>query len=200
MLSYRFLYIQSILIVFFTGYISAQSGINTRVFNFGVHRNPTELLLPKACELISLDEIQSALGVKDIQVKSTGNPGDVKVSNCFFKWEDPAMPYTGMLLQVMTNPLYDDNPEYISYLIESKLTEGESEQGSTKNLLFKEAMVGKVKVVYAIENGRVYWNIGDNYLFMLTFNIAGLKTEKMLTIAQKLIPVINKNLLGKLLE
>lgn len=180
--------------------IDAQSSINTRIFNFGVHRNPTELLLPNACDLITPDEVKSVLGVTEVNIKSTGNPGDVKASNCFFKWEDPATPHAGMLLQVMTNPLYDDNPEYISYLVESKLTEGESVQGSRKNLLFKETMVGKVKVVYAIENGRVYWNVGDNYLFMLTFNIAGLQTERMLDIARKLIPSVNKNLLGKLLE
>jgi hypothetical protein len=180
--------------------IDAQSSINTRIFNFGVHRNPTELLLPNACDLITPDEVKSVLGVTEVNIKSTGNPGDVKASNCFFKWEDPATPHAGMLLQVMTNPLYDDNPEYISYLVESKLTEGESVQGSRKNLLFKETMVGKVKVVYAIENGRVYWNVGDNYLFMLTFNIAGLQTERMLDIARQLIPSVNKNLLGKLLE
>lgn len=180
--------------------IDAQSSINTRIFNFGVHRNPTELLLPNACDLITPDEVKSVLGVTEVNIKSTGNPGDVKASNCFFKWEDPATPHAGMLLQVMTNPLYDDNPEYISYLVESKLTEGESVQGSRKNLLFKETMVGKVKVVYAIENGRVYWNVGDNYLFMLTFNITGLQTERMLDIARKLIPSVNKNLLGKLLE
>jgi hypothetical protein len=180
--------------------ITAQSAINTRIFNFGVHRNPTDLILPIACDLISLDEVKACLSVADIQVKSTGNPGDVKVSNCFFKWEDPATPYAGMLLQVMTNPIYDDNPEYISYLVESKLTEGEAVQGGSRNVLFKETMVGRVKVVYAIENARLYWNVGDNYLFMLSFNIAGLQEERMLAMAKKLVPVINKNILGKLLE
>lgn len=180
--------------------VVAQSGINTRVFNFGVHRNPSDLILPKACDLVTMDEVKSALGVTDIQMKSTGNPGDVKASNCFFKWEDPATPHAGMLLQLMTNPSYDDNPEYISYLVESKITEGESVQGSRKNLIFKEGMIGKVKIVYAAENGRVYWNVGDNYLFMLTFNIAGLKEDRMLDIARKLVPSVNKNLLAKLLE
>lgn len=182
--------------------INGQQSINARLFDFGIHRNPKDLFVPKACDLISAQDVQLILGLasQNVQIKSADNPGVVKVKSCFYKWEDPSTPHAGMLLQIMTNPVYDDSPEYVSDMMASKLADGETSPGAKNKAVFKETMIGKVKVIYAKENSRVYWNIGDNYLFMLAFNITNLDETKMLEMANKIVPIVNKNLLGELLK
>ena len=180
----------------------SQSEINAHLFNFGVHRDPINLYVPNPCDLISALEIQTLLSLAEQSVltKAANNPGDVKVKSCFYKWDDPSTPHAGMLLQIMTNPVYEDSPEYISNMMQSKLTQGETIPGSKNKLVFKESMIGKVKVIYAKENSKIFWNIGDNYLLTLAFNITNLSETKLLDLANKIVPVVNKNLLAALLK
>lgn len=199
--------IKNIKLLLFFYYISvcsliSQSEINTHLFNFGVHRDPVNLIVPNPCDLISPLEIQKVLALveQNVLTKAANNPGDVKVKSCFYKWDDPSTPHAGMLLQIMTNPVYNDSPEYISSMIQSKLTDGETIPGSKNKLVFKELMIGKVKVIYAKENSKVFWNIGDNYLLTLAFNITNLTESKLVDFANQIVPVVNKNLLAVLLK
>lgn len=73
-----------------------------------------------------------------------------------------------------------------------------SKMGQKEKIKFKEAYIGKVKIVYSKDN--VYWNIGSNYQFFLAFNLPKITEEQLLKYCHEMIPSINNQLLFKLLE
>ena len=54
-----------------------------------------------------------------------------------FKWDEPHVDNGGMFIQVSTNPVYDEFPEYITTYIATKLKEGEMTMGSSTPTVFK---------------------------------------------------------------
>jgi hypothetical protein len=193
-------YIYLLAVIFLFSDLNAQEGRHFSNFNFGLTIDPVKLNLYDPCELLTVDRVGSTLQVlpENIMVKPVGNMGDVKAKSCFYKWEDADMPNTGMLLKLMTNPVYDDSPDFLLMTLNSKAQNGEFVPGQKEKVKYKEAYIGKVKVVYSTQN--VYWNIGNNYQFFMAFNLPKITEEQMLKFCHDLIPHINNQMIFKLLE
>jgi hypothetical protein len=186
--------------IFLFSDLNAQEGSHFSNFNFGLAVDPVNLEIFDPCQLLPADKVGAALQMlpEYLSVKPVGNLGDVKAKSCFYKWEDADMPNTGMLLKLMTNPVYDDSPDFLLMTLNSKAQNGEFVPGQKEKVKYKEAYIGKVKVVYSTHN--VYWNIGNNYQFFMAFNLPKITEEQMLKFCHDLIPHINNQMIFKLLE
>ncbi len=182
--------------------VNSQTAYNVDIFDFAKPRDPKTLPMPDPAILLSGTELEMILGLpsQSVSVKSPKDAGGMQVKNTFYKWNDPNNPNTGIFIQLMTNPVFDEYEEYNSIIVSSKLEKGESAPGMRQPFTFKEKNIGKVKVAYSVEGSRVYWNIGNNYIVSLSFNMLGLNEPQLIKIIDQVIPTFNKNLLAKLLE
>ena len=62
---------------------------------------------------------------------------------------------------------------------------------------YKKFTSGNVKGAYSWQQARFYWSKGNNYLFMLAFNVSTLSEEKMLEAAIKIVEQVDNNFKAK---
>jgi len=162
-------------------------------------KDPKDLTIPSACEMIGEPEIQKILNISGIYVdiKEADDPGNLTTKSCFFKWNDPNTPNAGILIQILTNPVYDEYPEYISKFVSSKLTDGETLMGNDNPSRFKKFKSGNTVGAYSFEQGKFYWNHNNDYLFMLAFNVSTLTNDQMVKSAEAIVAEVNKNFVSK---
>ena len=119
------------------------------------------------------------------------------ITACFFKWDDPSTPNAGILVQIMTNPVYDEFPQYVSMYVESKLKEGEMAMGQETPFKYKKFEAAGIDGAYSFEQGRFYWAGDANYMFMLAFNVSAFDEDDMVDAAEDIIESIHKNFKDK---
>lgn len=159
--------------------------------------NPDSLPLPSACEILSPQSLQTALGMSyTVTLKDSPDPTSDKVKSCFFKWDDPNASNAAILIQVLTNPVYEEFPGYITSAIDSKINSGENMVDDNNPIKYKRFFVGDLKGAYSFEQARFFWSDGYNYQFMLAFNVHYLKEKEMLAAAEK----ITKEVMAKFYE
>lgn len=167
------------------------SELNTAIIN------PKDLVIPNACEMLSQEWIKETLGLALTDVTLTeADAGNNNSRSCFFKWEDPATPNAGIFIQIMTNPVYEEFDKWIGQFVNAKLTEGESVLGNDEPYKYKKFESDNMKGAYSYDLKRFYWNLGNNYLFMLAFNM-DITESKMVDHAKKMATEINNNFTEK---
>ncbi len=161
--------------------------------------DPANLTVPSSCALITEAQVEEILKTKSgVSLKEANNPQDNKTKACFFKWEDDATPNVGILIQLMTNPVYEEYPEYVQNFISNKLSHGEMEMGSNQPVAYHEFNAGGKRGAYSFQQARFYWAYNNNYLFMLAFNISTMSEAKMKKAASKIAEILNKNMDGQI--
>lgn len=160
--------------------------------------DPKTLNVPKACELISAAQVQDILGTKSpVNLKESNDPNNDKTKSCFFKWDDANTANAGILIQVMTNPVFDDYPQYISTFIDTKLKEGEMMMGQDTPIKYGKFDADGKPGAYSFQQARFYWAGDNNYLFMLAFNVSTLSEGNMVDAAEEIAEIINENFAKK---
>lgn len=156
--------------------------------------DPKTLTVPSAAELITAAEVEDILSTgSPVSAKESNDPTNDKNKSCFFKWDDPNTPNAGILIQVMTNPVYEDYPEYIANFVSSKIKEGEMMMGQDTPIKYSEFEVAGRPGAYSFQQARFYWAGDNNYLFMLAFNVSTLSESKMVKAAEKIAKIVNSN-------
>lgn len=160
--------------------------------------DPKTLTVPSACQMITTGEVQKIIGTSaTVMLKESNDPTNDKVKSCFFKWNDPSMPNAGILVQLMTNPVYDEYPQYISTYVSSKLEEGEMTMDQQAPFKYKKFNAAGHDGAYSFEQGRFYWTGDANYAFMLAFNVNSFDEDDMVDAAEEIIEVIDSNFKSK---
>ena len=155
---------------------------------------PTNLKLPAACDLLSTNYVQKIFSTKtEVSVKDASLKDPSMTQSCFFKWDDINTPHTGILVQVMKNPVYNQYPEFISDFVKLKLQDGEIIEDDDNVIKYLPFYFGGKVGAYSFQRARFYWTCGGNYLFMLAFNVSTLTEENMVATAKNLISEINDN-------
>lgn len=162
-------------------------------FNVG---NDGRIVLPDACSLVSSKSMEKYLGLKDIEVTvKDGTPGGTDTRSCFFKWEDPYFPNSGVLVQLMRNPVPDEVDEWPTIFIDSKKTSGE------------QSMVGAEEVSYMFDDwdvfgddgakseelAKYFWRLENEVVVMVAFNTDDEGAEKTI-MAEKIGKDIMRNI------
>ena len=145
-------------------------------------------VLPEMCELVSLSEIAEILGIEEsrITIRNSTPGGDLPDHRtCFFKWEDPNFPNTGIMMQAMRNPMADEFPEYITVYMQSKRQNGENALGDSFVHQFKNLTNMADEGLYNADIGKYFWRFSDQVIFQLAFNTIH-EQEEQFSIATKL--------------
>jgi hypothetical protein len=160
----------------------------------GAPTDPEKLLVPSACSLISEERLNQILKLNNIALNIIDpDSTNVKSRSCFFKWDDASEPNAGIFLQIQTNPVYSDYPQYISGYVTAKLNEGEMMLGDEQPTKFERFNAGNANGAWSYKLGRFYWNAGNDYLFMLAFNLPSLSEENMKRIGSQIVEEVAKN-------
>jgi hypothetical protein len=158
--------------------------------------DPSTLTVPESCNLITAEDIKNILGVPagSINVKNADDKDKKGNRSCFFQWDDPATPNAGIMINVMTNPVYAEAQDYFTLMIKSKLEHGETEVGQDKADRFSKFDAGTKGIgAYNFRQSRFYWNRGNDYMFMLAFNMTTLTEKKMVSVAEEIVAKVNAN-------
>jgi len=145
-------------------------------------------LLPNMCELVDLSEIAQILGLTEEQItikNSTPGGANPNQRTCFFKWNDPNFPNTGILMQALRNPMEVEFPEYIEVYMQSKRNNGENKLGDDFVHQFKNLAGMADEGIYNADLGKYYWRFSDKVILHLAFNTIH-EQEEQFDIAMKL--------------
>lgn len=150
-------------------------------------------ILPDACSLVPISEIAEILGLTEDQIfvrNSTPRDKNPTHSSCFFKWNEPNHPNSGILIQALRNPDEVAYPDYISQWIESSKMLGE--QGTEGGPVYFSDFTGFGDAgSYSYASGKYYWRLGEKLYFLVAFNATD-TPELQFNRAQKLAYKITK--------
>jgi len=137
--------------------------------------------LPNPCEVMATETIAGLVGTDAgaLEVKDASNTQNLFSKACFFKWDDPNMTDAGVMVQIMTNPVEEEAPEYLQMFIASKKTAGESTIGSDKKILYRDFPGFGDDGAYSNELHKYLWRLGDDFSFLLAFNTTLNKDEEL---------------------
>lgn len=128
--------------------------------------------IPDACDLLSVETISRYVRqpAESIFTADGSSPQNQKARACFFKWDGSAIANAGVMLQLQKNPVADDVPEYFTYLISSKKTEGEKDLSSDLAIKYQDWPGFGDDGAYSTVAGKYIWRIGNEWAFMIAFN------------------------------
>ena len=155
-------------------------------------------LLPNMCDLIPISFVAETLGLDESLVTNRNIiPGGAIPNHktCFFKWNDPNFPNTGIMIQAMRNPLSDEMPEYITAYMTAKRESGENALGEEFVHRFKDLDGIANEGLYNADIGKYFWRFSDLVIFQLAFNTLH-EQEEQLKIATILGKKMTQNYLG----
>lgn len=157
--------------------------------------DPKSLSIPNSCQLLSEAKIKEIFAITEgsVNIREAKDPGNTGASSCFFKWTEAHVDNAGMFIQISTNPVYDEFPEYISTYIATKLKDGEMTMGSNTPTKFKAFDAGGRPGAYSYNDARYFWSIGNDYLIMLAFNLPTYDEARILSAAEQIAAIVNTN-------
>lgn len=128
--------------------------------------------IPDACDLLTSETISKYVRqpANTIFPADGSSPQNPKARACFFKWDGSAIPNAGVMVQLQKNPVEEDVPEYFTYLISSKKTEGDKDPMSDGAVMYKDWPGFGDDGAYSTEAGKYVWRVGNEWAFMIAFN------------------------------
>lgn len=150
--------------------------------------------VPDACTLVSTSTIAALVGTDAgaIEIKDGSNANSKHSRSCFFKWDDPGMANAGVMVQVMTNPVVDDVPNYLTLFIDSKKTQGEQAFNSKDTYLYKDFKGFGDDGAASFDMHKYLWRTGDDFAYMVAFNTT-LNERQELAAAKKIATEVMQN-------
>lgn len=128
--------------------------------------------LPRICDHINSAFISSITGITEdamtIKTNQTGSGGSAL--GCFFKWEDPNVANAGTMVQVMTNPIPDEAPNFHEMFIKGKKINGEIDPQTGETVKYKDFPGYGDDGAYSSELSKYIFRDGNDYSYMIAFN------------------------------
>jgi hypothetical protein len=132
-----------------------------------------KVVLPDASSLVSKEQMAKWLKVPlDKLQLIEPSAKDGNSSSCFYKWEDPDMANTAVLIQLMRNSVEDEVPDWPYYFIKSKIESGEQQMtvDGEKSYLFKPYNEFGTDGAYNAAISKWFWRIENEAIVMIAFN------------------------------
>lgn len=138
--------------------------------------------IPDACDLLTAKTIAKYVRqpAESIFLADGSSPQNPKARACFFKWDGSELANAGVMVQLQRNPVQEDVPEYFTYLISSKKTDGEKDPGTQSVIKYKDWPGYGDDGAYSTEAGKYVWRVGNDWAFMVAFNtVLDAKAQKV---------------------
>lgn len=139
------------------------------------------LNLPEPCGLLSDAFIANVIGVeKDaVTLKDGSNPATPYARSCFFRWDHNGIPNSGVLIQVQSNPVPNEFPEWAPYYLQAKRNSGEKSPDGSTTFKYKDFEGMGVDGAYSFELHRYLWRDAKDYVYMVAFNLPSTESEEI---------------------
>lgn len=153
--------------------------------------NKSDNGIPDPCTFVDAKYLAKKLGASEGHVtKKHGKlvPGAEKhSSSCFWKWNNG-----GLMIQISTNPMPEEVPNYISKVLTSKKSFGDSNPDNESNSKFINfSGPGTINIKHQ-ESGRYYVSKGDDYMIMIMFQGKKKNYDKIVNeLASKIFKTLN---------
>lgn len=137
----------------------------------GIETNFNKNGIPDACDLLSQETISKYIGIPSasIMLADGSSPKNKLQRACFFKWDGSEIKNAGVMVQVQQNPVADEVPEYLTYMVQSLKTDGENNMSGT-TVKFQDWPDFGDDGAYSTEVGKYVWRVGNDWAFMIAFN------------------------------
>jgi hypothetical protein len=147
------------------------SSAETRATKGKIETNFNKNGIPDACDLLTQETIAKYVGIPaaSIMLADGSSPTSDLQRACFFKWDGSEIKNAGVMVQVQQNPVADDVPTYLTYMVQSLKTEGENNMTGA-NIMFYDWKEFGDDGAYSTEAGKYVWRIGNDWAFMVAFN------------------------------
>ena len=126
-------------------------------------------LMADMSNLVPVEEIATALNIDPSKITKVPNQA-ANTNTCFFKWDDPNFPNTGIMMQMKTNPYPDELPEWAVVTMSGLRQDGETALGEDFNHRYKELRGMASEGLYNADLGKYYWRFSDKVVMFLAFN------------------------------
>jgi len=125
-----------------------------------------------ACDLLTKETIAKYVNqpAESIFLADGSSPQNPKARACFFKWDGSAVANAGVMVQLQRNPVEEDVPEYFTYLIASKKTEGEVDPATREVMKYNDWPGFGDDGAYSTAAGKYTWRVGNDWAFTVAFN------------------------------
>lgn len=131
--------------------------------------NSKSTLLEDMGSIVPIENIASALGIDPSVIKKVPN-ADANSNTCFFKWDDPNYPNTGIMMQVKKNPYPVELPEWAMVTMNGLRKDGETGLGGEFNHRYSPLNGMATEGLYNSDIGKYYWRLSDKVVLFLAFN------------------------------
>ena len=74
------------------------------------------------------------------------------------------------MVQLQRNPVQEDVPEYFTYLIASRKTQGEVDPATKQTFKYSDWPGFGDDGAYSTDAGKYIWRVGNDWSFMVAFN------------------------------
>ena len=136
------------------------------------YRHDPNVALPDACTLLKRESVANQFGVELRYINVIdGNPEGEESRSCFYKWDDPDYPNAGILVQIQSNPMVEEVPDWPAYAVANKRTTGETIMGDAAPTIYKLWPGVGTDASYSYELGKYYWRIKNDLVIMLAYNM-----------------------------
>ena len=147
------------------------------------------------CDLLSKEFMIKELGADDFTFNSKNGGSSETTESCFFQWNTAKRPNAGVMFQIMKNPFEAETLVWASEYIKG-MKAGSAGNGSEVVMYSTFEGVGD-DGVYSDKLSQYFWRLGNNYVFMLAFNLDNTSEEK-LSFAKDLADEAMKNFKARL--
>ncbi|MFT6334195.1 MAG: hypothetical protein ACJATI_000927 [Halioglobus sp.] len=147
------------------------SSAETRATKGKVETNFNKNGIPDACDLLTLETISKYVGfpAASINIADGSSPKNQLQRACFFKWDGSDIKNAGVMVQLQQNPVADDVPDYLTYMIQSLKSDGENNMNGAVIKFYDWPEFGD-DGAYSTEAGKYVWRVGNDWAFMIAFN------------------------------
>lgn len=136
-----------------------------------------DLPLFTTCDLLSKEFLIQKMGADDFTFNSKNGGSSETTESCFFQWNTTQRPNAGVMLQIMKNAFEEETPVWATEYING-MRAGNAGTAVGTEMFQKFEAVGD-DGVYSNKLSQYFWRLGNNYVFMLAFNLDNTEEEKL---------------------
>lgn len=129
-----------------------------------------DLPIPPSCEYVTVEWIADRFDLDPEVISVTDGQAGEGMSGCFFRWSTKEKPNAGVFVQVYTNPVEEEVKNWATLRMQG-LRAGNAGSTQVEAAVFKPFPGIGDEGAYNDAMAQYYWRVGENYVFMLAFNM-----------------------------